>query len=376
MLHTSQPSTLDNRSHFHTTSYFDSDTNPSFEYVPSLSLSHTSALLSVNTSTTFTTSPFQADQKHIAAVIEKEWETVWEVFLELSTNPGEAATNQPFSPSTTQAIISSTTQVCTTTTTTPSSSHTQPQNSGHLHHTNIPISNNSKKSKKSKKSKNPPQITIPKGHSPTNMFPATDFRLKRLKKFPLPFQHHKAILQLDHNTSPKSSSTSTTTTTKPPPLNSEITQKIQSASTNTASSITVATTTANTTTTTTNHTVSTSYTSTNAYATTTTTNTRTQTKTPIPALMQLNIPIPSRIHTPSTSITIPLSSSIAPSSIAPSPIFPRTLQDLQRLGLWGALMPSKQQTKEVPITWRFKDSPHPRNGQRSTLHTQKNFCSK
>ena len=369
MLHTSQPSTLDNRSHFHTTSYFDSDTNPSFEYVPSLSLSHTSALLSVNTSTTFTTSPFQADQKHIAAEIEKEWETVWEVLLELSTNPGEPATNQPFSPSTTQAIISSTTQVCTTTTT-PSSSHTQPQNSGHLHHTNIPISNNSKKSKKSKKLKNPPLITIPKGHSPTNMFPATDFRLKRLKKSPLPFQHHKAILQLDHNTSPKSSSTTTTTTTKPPPLNSEITQKTQSASTNTASSITVATTT------TTNHTVGTSYTSTNACATTTTINTRTQTNTPIPALMQLNIPIPSRIHTPSTSITIPLSSSIAPSSIAPSPIFPRTLQDLQRLGLWGALMPSEQQTKEVTITWHLKDSPHPRNGQRSTLHTKKKICSK
>ena len=177
MLHTSQPSTLDNTSHFHTTSYFDSDTNPSFEYVPSLSLSHTSTLSSVSTSTTFTTSPFQADQKHIAAEIEKEWETVSEVFQELSTNPGEPATNQPFSPSTTQAIISSTTQVCTTNT----SSHTQPHSSGHLHHTNIPISNNSKKSKKSKKSKNPPQITIPKRHAPTNMFPATDFRLKRPK---------------------------------------------------------------------------------------------------------------------------------------------------------------------------------------------------
>ena len=141
MLHTSQPSTLDNRSHFHTTSYFDSDTNPSLEYVPSLSLSHTFTLSSISTSTTFTTSPFQADQKHIAAEIEKERETVWEVFPELSTNPGEPATNQPFSPSTTQTIISSTTQVYTTTT----SSHTQPHNSGHLHHINIPTSNNSKK---------------------------------------------------------------------------------------------------------------------------------------------------------------------------------------------------------------------------------------
>ena len=189
MPHTSQPSTLDNRSHFHATSYFDSSTNPSFEYVPSLSLSHTPTLSSVSTSTTFTTSPFQADQKH---------------------------------------------------------------------------------------------ITIPERHTPINMFPATDFRLKRLKKSPLPFHIYKAILQLDHNTSPKSSST--TTTTKPPPRNSEITQKTQSTSINTPSTITVATTT-----TTTNHSISTSYTSTTANITTTT-NTSTQTDTPIPALMQLNIP--------------------------------------------------------------------------------------
>ena len=177
------------------------------------------------------------------------------------------------------------------------------------------------------------------------MFPATDFRLKPLKKSLLPFQHHKAILQLDHNTSPKSSST-TTTTTKPPPLNSEITPT-QSTSTNTPTTITVATTTGNTATTTTTHTVSTSNTNTTAN-TTTTTNSSTQTNIPIPALMQLNIPILSRIRTPSTSITIPLLS-----SIAPYPIFYRTLQDLQLLGLWRALLPSEQQPKEVTITWLF-----------------------
>ena len=193
-------------------------------------------------------------------------------------------------------------------------------------------------------------ITIPKRHTHTNVFPATGFWLKRLKKSPFLFQHHKAILQLDHNTNPKSSYT--TTTTKPPPLNPEITQKTQSNSTNTPSSLVVATTTANTTTTTTNHTVSTSYTS-STTSTTTTTNTSTQTDTPIPALMQLNIPIPPRIHTPSTSITILLSPSIAPSSIAPSPIFPCTLQDIQRLGLWGIPLPSDRQPKEVTITWRF-----------------------
>ena len=174
------------------------------------------------------------------------------------------------------------------------------------------------------------------------MFPATDFRLKRLRKSALPFQHHKAILQVDHNTSPKPSRT--TTNTKPPPLNSEMTPT-QSTSTNTPSAITVATTTANTATTTTTHTVSTCYTNTTA-KTISTTNTSTQSDIPIPA--QLNIHIPSRIRTPSTSITIPLSS-----SIAPSPIFPRTLQDLQRLGLWEAPLTSQQQPKEVTITWRF-----------------------
>ena len=103
------------------------------------------------------------------------------------------------------------------------------------------------KVKKSKKSKNPsPHITIPKRHAPTNMFPATDFRLKRLKKSPLPFQHHKAILQPDHNSNPKSSdttTTTTTTTTKPLSLYPEVSQKTQSTSTNTPSSVAVATTT-------------------------------------------------------------------------------------------------------------------------------------
>ena len=195
------------------------------------------------------------------------------------------------------------------------------------------------------------------------MFPATNFRLKRLKKSPLPFQHHKAILQLDHNTSPKSSST--TTTTKPPPPNSEITPT-QSTSTNTPSTFTVATTTTNNTaTTTTSHTASTSYANTTTN-TTTTTNTSTQTDTdiPIPILMQLNIAIPSRICTPSTSITIPLSS-----SITPSPIFPCTLQDLQRLALWGLPYHLNNNQRRSPSPGIFEDTPHPRNAQRCTLNT-------
>ena len=186
------------------------------------------------------------------------------------------------------------------------------------------------------------------------MFPATDFRLKRLKKSPLPFQHQKVILQLDHNTSPKSASTT---------INSEITST-QSTSTNTPSTITATTTTANTATTTTTHTVSTSYNNITTN-TTTTTNTSTQTDIPIPALMQLNIPIPSRIRTPSTSITIPLSS-----SISRSPIFPRTLQDLQQLGLWGATPPHPNNNqRRSPSPSVFEDTPHPRNARRCSLNT-------
>ena len=49
--------------------------------------------------------------------------------------------------------------------------------------------------------------------STTNIFHTADIRLKRLKNYPLSFQRHKAILKLDHSTSPKPSST--TTTTKP-----------------------------------------------------------------------------------------------------------------------------------------------------------------
>ena len=329
-------STLVNLPHLITDPIFDSGTNPSFEYVlPSVSLSHTSTLSLVSTSTTFTTSPFQADQKHIAAEIEKEWETVWEVFPELSTNPGEPAMNQQFTPSTTQAIIS-TTQVCTNTT----SFHAQPHNSGHLHHTNIPISNNSKKSKKSKKSKNPsPHITIPKRHAPANMFPATDFRLKCLKKSPLPFQHHKAILQPDHNTNPKSSDT-TTTTTKLPPLNPEIPQKTQSTSTNIPSSVAVAT---------------------------TTTNTSTQTDTPIPALMQLKIPILFRIQTPPH-----LSPYHYHPPSYPPPSFPVPCRISSGWDSGGPPCHPIDNQRRSPSPGGFKATPHPTNGQRCTLTHTKN----
>ena len=56
-----------------------------------------------------------------------------------------------------------------------------------------------------------------------------------------------------------------------------------------------------------------------------------------------------RISSPhNSSITIPLSP-----SITPAPIFPRTLQELQRSGLWGVSPLHQHQPKEVTITWRF-----------------------
>ena len=122
----------------HLTPISETYNNLSFEYESSLKFSHTSTHSSVSTSTTFITSPFQADQKHIAAEIEKEWETVWEVFPELSANPGKPVTNPPSISSTTQAIIFSTTQISILTNVNTTTSHNQPHTSGHLHHTQHP----------------------------------------------------------------------------------------------------------------------------------------------------------------------------------------------------------------------------------------------
>ena len=117
-----------------------------FTYESSLKSSHTSTHLSVSTSTIFTTSLFQADQKHITVEIEKEWETVWEDFPKLSAKPGKPVTNPPSRCSTTQAIISSTAQISILTNICTTTSITQPHASDHLHHTKTIIS--SKNSKK------------------------------------------------------------------------------------------------------------------------------------------------------------------------------------------------------------------------------------
>ena len=317
------------------------DINPSFEYVSSLKFSHTSALSSFSTSTIFTTSPFQADQKHIAAEIEKEWETVSEVFPELSTNPGEPATNPPFSPSTTQAIISSPLKSASSLTSAPPPSTLNPTpQATFTTPTPPPPPITPKKSKKSIKTQKSTSNHNSKETRTYKHVSCHRLHTETSQKVPLPFQHHKAILQLDHNTSPKSSSTTTTTTTttKPPLLNSETTPT-QSTSTNTPSTITVAITTANTATTT--YTVSTIYTNT-TINTTTTTNTSTQTHVPTPA-HPAQAPHTHYLHN-HTPVVLHLT----------LPHLPRTLQDLQRLGLWGAPLPSaRQQPKEAIITWRF-----------------------
>ena len=145
-----------------------------------------------------------------------------------------------WSLSTTQASISFPMQTSILTNVYTNTSHTQPHTSGHLHHTNTPTSSNN-----SKKSRNLHQTTIPKRRpTTTNMFPSTDIRLKRPKKSPFSYQHHKTLLPLDHNTNPKSSSA--TTTIKPLLIDSETTP-IQSTSTNTVCTITVDTTTPTTT---------------------------------------------------------------------------------------------------------------------------------
>ena len=64
--------------------------------------------------------------------------------------------------------------------------------------------------------------------------------------------------------------------------------------------------------------------------------TTTAAQTQIASLMELNVPLPPRLRTPSTSLTIPLSSSSPPTLI-----FSHTLQELQQSGLWGTLLPGQ-----------------------------------
>ena len=127
----------------------------------------------------------------------KRMETVWEVFAELSSNPGEPVTSPPSSPSTTQTIIYSTTQTSILSKARTNIPHTQPLTSGHLHHTNTTTScNNSKKYKKYKKSKNPhhnhnskEKCTYCHKHVPRHQH-----QTETSQKVPLSFQHHKFIL--------------------------------------------------------------------------------------------------------------------------------------------------------------------------------------
>ena len=127
------------------------------------------------------------------------------------------------------------------------------------------------------------------------------------KKYPIPFPHHRTSLR----TYPTTSSTSSTTKTPP---NTKI-STIPEQCTSTISIHNTPTTITNTTTLTV-----TIYTTT-PFATSKTINTAKRTQ--IPSLMELNISLPPRLRTPSTSLTISLSSSTAHSLV-----FACTLQEL------------------------------------------------
>ena len=322
--------------------------------------------------------------------IEHEWDTIWEVFPELSENTiGEPATIPPPSSSTISSTISHT-SIPSTTLHTPSSvshtanSHTHCHTIEHLHHTNTitptktttPTTSSittltpiiSPKQPRRKKTKDPTttilpnntsaQITIPKRKPPTlSPFISTDFRLKQRKKYPLPFTHHRTSLTTRPTTHSTTSSTTPTTKTAP---NTKISTTATQSTSNTpihnipttpttpthATLTTVSTTTINTTTTNRITSIATINTTTTNNTTATTTTTR---QTHIPSLMDLDISLPPRLRTPSLPLTIPLVSS-PPHSL----IFPRTLQELQQSGLWGTLVPDVQQRpKEVTITWQF-----------------------
>ena len=181
---------------------------------------------------------------------------------------------------------------------------------------------------------------------------------KTTQKNPLPFTHHRTSLTT-HPTASSTPSTTSTTNTAPntSTMKTAANTKISTTATQSTSNTpmqnfpttpttpTHATLTTITTTTMSTTTPITSITTITTIATTTTTTTQTQ----IPSLMDLDIPLPLRLCTPSLSLTIPLASS-PPHSV----IFPRTLQELQQSGLWGTLVPDEQQRpKEVTITWRF-----------------------
>ena len=297
---------------------------------------------SASASISLTNSSFQTNLQKDIANIKHEWESVWEVFPELSKNPiREPERIPPSSSSTSHTNISSTSHhtlssiACTT------NSHTHSHTKDHLLQTNtttptttsittlapiiFPKQPRLEKTKKSartisaisttttsattsitmsaptifpKKScstttKQSTHITFPMRHTPTlSPLISTDTRLKCHKKSPLLFAQHRTSL----TTHPTTSSTSSTTSTIKIPPNTKIsTTPVQSASTSPIH---------NTPTTITNNTTLTAtiYTTTPTTTINTTTN---ATQTQIPSLMGFNNSLSPRLRTPSTSLTIP-----------------------------------------------------------------------
>ena len=169
-----------------------------------------------------------------------------------------------------------------------------------------------------------PPIIIPNKNSLTlSLFISTNFRLKRLKNYSLPFTRHRPSLTAHPTTTLTISSTPSTTSTMKTSPNTKIsTTTAQSTSTapthNTHNTLTTPithmhdtlTTITNTTIPTISINTTTPITAINTTTPIAAINTTTNaTQTQISSLMELNISLPPRISTPLMSLTIPLSSS-------------------------------------------------------------------
>ena len=186
---------------------------------------------------------FQTDQRGNLIEFEKEWETAWEVFPELSDNPREPTTISITSHTTTHTSTSFNTHYSTSHITLTVISHNHLQT---ISYTNITTSNNTPKLAQtthttssttttsffepvtfSKQVPSKNKILMKKFFTyhqtkgtPTNIrhFPFQRYSTQRHKKYSLPFRQPQTSLTATYTSNSKSStSISTTTATKLPP---------------------------------------------------------------------------------------------------------------------------------------------------------------
>ena len=191
---------------------------------------------------------FQANQKeNLIADIQKQWDTVWEVFPGLSDNSKEPAAIPLIIPSTTCTSTSSTTHYSTSPVTRTTTSRTHPHTIGYRYTYTTTSSNSTPQiesnhphnhphnyldhhlfllfrthhlpqttlSKKERNLKRSSHVTITKRRPPTlDIFPFTSTRLKLHKKYILPLKQPQPGFTTAFPTNSKSStSTSITTAT-------------------------------------------------------------------------------------------------------------------------------------------------------------------